>query len=338
MMDAGPANLMIDPVEQTTIVTCIEAGGLEDEVILLARSLRQLAGKYAAMPLVAIKARNGPAIQRSTRQALDELEVKFVERPLNVRTPWWAHANKPAALAWAQSHVTTRWVTWMDSDMLFLQEPESFTPPAGYDFIARPGEATDVASSGSDEKAPFWHAVCAQQQLDFDRFPTVISFPDGKPIRAYWQAGIYTYARSSGFAAAYARIMHDLLTGSIGSKFAGVYHTDQVALALAVQAAGMTAAEYAPTMNLNLNVHNAEPFGRYPLDQVKIVHYHGSFWPSEAEWAMRQLGALNDAQRAVLDGLVPISSGSAFVRFQRQLYAMSRAQSMKAYKGRAQPI
>jgi len=328
----------MDPVEPTTIITCIEAGGLEDEVVLLARSLRQLGGRYADTPVVAVKARNGPAIRRSTRQALDQLAVTFVERPLNVRTPWWAHANKPAALVWAQSHATTPWVTWMDSDMLFLREPAAFAPPTGYDFIARPGEATDVASSGSDEKASFWHAVCAQQQLDFDRFPTIISFPDRKPIRAYWQAGIYTYARSSGFADAYARIMHDLLAGSIGSKFAGVYHTDQVSLALAVQAAGMTAAEYAPTMNLNLNVHNAEPFGRYAIDQVNIVHYHGSFWPADAAWAMRQLGSLNNTQRAVLDGLVPISSGSALVRFQRQLYAMSRAQSMKAYKGRAQPI
>jgi hypothetical protein len=338
MMDTQPAASHVDVVEQTTIITCIEAGGLEDEVVLLARSLRQLGGKYADTPIVAIKARNGPAIRRSTRHALDQLAVTFVEQPLNFRTAWWAHANKPAALTWAQSHATTPWVTWMDSDMLVLQEPDAFAPPAGYDFIARPGEATDVASSGSDEKAPFWHAVCAQQQLDFDSFPTVVSFPDHKQIRAYWQAGIYTYARSSKLADAYARIMHDLLNGSIGSKFAGVYHTDQVALALAVQAAGMTSAEYAPTMNLNLNVHNPEPFGRYPVEQVDIVHYHGSFWPADADWALRQLGSLTDTQRAVMDGLVPISSGSAFVRLQRQAYAMLRSPAMKAYKGRAQPI
>ena len=264
--------------------------------------------------------------------------MTLVEDMLNIQTAWWAHANKPAALSWADENVRTAWVTWMDSDMLFLREPASFVPPPGFDFIARAGEALDVASSGDDEKAPFWRAVCARQRLEFDTFPTIVSFPDGKSIRAYWQAGIFTFRRGSGFARTYGQIMNDLLAGDIGSKFAGVYHTDQVALALSVQAVGLAAAEYAPTMNLNLNEHNAEPFGRYPIETVAVVHYHGSFWPDKADWALKQLGPLSIEQRAVLDGLVPLSSGSRIVRLQRRAYELARAKPMKAYKTRARLI
>ena len=334
----GTADLTPGADAETTIVTCIEAGGLEEQVVLLARSLRRLGGRYADLPFVAVKPRAGPGLRRATLRMLDELGVRYVDQALNVATGWWAHANKPAVLLWADRDVDTARITWIDSDMLVLREPDGFAPPAGFDFIARAGEAFDVASNGDDEKTPFWHAVCAGQGLAFDDFPTITSFPDGKPIRAYWQAGLFTFRRGGAFAPAYERAMRDLLAGSVGSRFAGVYHTDQVALALAVQASGVRAAEYAPTMNLNLNRKDPATFGRYPIGEIRIVHYHGSFWPDTVDWAREQLGGLDAEQRAVLDGAVPFTSGGRFMRVRQRLYRLRRARAIKAYERRARLI
>lgn len=325
-------------MDNTTIITCIEAGGLENQVVLLARSLRRLGGRHAGIPIVAVKARRGPPLRRSTRCALAELEVRVLDKPVNSDKSWWAHANKPAALFWADRELRTQWVSWMDSDMFVLREPDALTPPHDCDFIARAGEAFDVATSGHDDKAPFWRAVCEIQGLNFDAFPTITSFPDQQPIKAYWQAGLFTFRRGTAFAPTYRRVMDDLLNGSIGSKFAGIYHTDQVALAIAVQAAQMSVAEYAPSMNLNLNFKDPETFGRYPLEEVKIVHYHGSFWADTADWAMTRLAGLTDEQRAVLAGLVPLSAGGVMLRVHRRLYETARSRSLKAYVARARLI
>jgi len=288
--------------------------------------------------MVAVKARRGPPLRHSTRWALNDLGVRIVDKPVNSEKAWWAHANKPAALLWADQELRTQWVSWMDSDMLVLRELDALAPPRGCDFIARAGEAFDVASSGDDDKAPFWRAVCELQGLDFGAFPTITSFPDAQPIKAYWQAGLFTFRRGTAFAPMYHRVMDDLLAGSIGSKFAGVYHTDQVALAIAVQAAQMAVAEYAPPMNLNLNYKDPETFGRYPLDQVKVVHYHGSFWADQAHWAMGRLAGLTDEQRAVLAGLVPLSAGGVTSRLHRRLYEIVRSRPLKAYAARARLI
>ena len=322
----------------TTIVTCIEAGGLEDQVVLLARSLRRLGGLYANLPIVAIKARAGPPLRRRTRRALNELDVRFVDKPVNSNRAWWAHANKPAALLWADQELRTQFISWMDSDMLVLRELDPLTPPEGCDFIARAGEGFDVASSGSDDKALFWRSVCAQQGLDFSTFPTIESFPDQKLIKAYWQAGLFTFRRGTAFAPTYNRVMNDLLAGNIGSRYAGVYHTDQVALAVAVQAAITSAAQYRPTMNLNLNDKDPSTFERYPFEEVKIVHYHGSFYSEKSNWAIAQLSNMSKEQVSVLNGLVPLSVGGFTLRLHRKFYETIRSFKIKAYHARVKLV
>lgn len=323
---------------ETTIVTCIEAGGLEPQVVLLARSLRTFGGRYADLPIVAVKPRAGPGVSRATLRTLKELDVRYVDRPLNVATSWWAHANKPAALNWADREADTPNVTWIDSDMLVLREPDAFAPPAACDFIARAGEAFDVASDGVDAKAAFWRAVCADQGLAFDDFPTITSFPDRKPIKAYWQAGLFTFKRGGAFPQAYERAMAGLLRGSVGSRYAGVYHTDQVALALAVQSSGSRAAQYSPLMNLNLNIKDPDTFGLYPIEEVRIAHYHGSFWPQTIDWAREQLRGLSAEQWAVLDGTVPLASGGKLLEVRQRLYRLWRARAIRDYERRARLV
>jgi hypothetical protein len=324
--------------DQTTIITCVEAGALEAQVILLARTLRRFGGRYAGTPIVAVKPRRGPGLAAATLAAFAELDVRYVDRVLNDRHAWWSHANKPAALLWADREVSTPWVTWLDSDMLFLREPDPFAPPAGFDFIARAGEACDVASNGEDERAPFWRTLCAQQGIDFADFPMIASFPEGRPIKAYWQAGAFTFRRGSGLAPTYTRVMADLLDGDVGSSVAGVYHTDQVSLAIAVQRAGVAAAEYSPLMNLNLNAKDPDTFGMFPLDRVKIVHYHGSFWRDGIDWARRQLAGMTPEQHAAIEDLVPFSPGGRVLRLRRYLYNRARGKAARAYEARVRMI
>lgn len=320
----------------TTICTVIEAGPLEQQVLLLADSLRAFGGRWARVPMLAVKPRRGPAIPRATRDALRRLDVAFVDAPLNVACAWWAHANKPAAMAYAERHATTPNVTWMDGDMMVLREPDEFAPPPGARFIARAGEGIDVASDGRDDGAVFWRRLCAEFGLDFDRFPTITSFPDDRPIKAYWQTGLFTYPRDAGFGAKHAEIIGRMLNGTIASRKAGTFHTDQVSAALAVQALGLVHAHYDPRMNFNYNVLDQAAARRLPIEEVRILHYHGSFWPAAFGWASEGLAVLPGDRRALIARHAPFRSGGRVARLKRKLFGLTRKAKLAAYEARVE--
>jgi hypothetical protein len=59
----------------TTIVTCVEAGPLETQVLLLAETLRAFGGRWAKTNIVAAKPRRGPSISANTRRQFQRLGV-----------------------------------------------------------------------------------------------------------------------------------------------------------------------------------------------------------------------------------------------------------------------
>jgi len=320
---------------ETTLCTAIEAGYLEQEVLLLAESLRRFGGRRAGLPLVAVRPRKGPRIARATRRRLAELDVTLVEdETLSVAYSWWAMANKPAALAYVEEWARTPNITWIDGDMMVLAEPERFAPPAGYDFIARAGEAYDVASNGHDDKAEFWQRLCDGFGLDFSAFPDITSYPDEKPIKAYWQGGLLTYGREVRFSRKFREVYETLLDGAIASKHAGTYHTDQVSIALAVQAQGLRTAQYDPRMNFNVSPLDKERSAKLPITDIRIMQYHGSLWPADYPWTRSLLDPLPADRIEVLERYAPLAQPNVLTRISRKLYQLPRDPQIKAYEAR----
>lgn len=320
---------------ETTLCTCVEAGPLEAQAVLLAESLRRFAGRYSDLPFVAVKPRRGPALSSETKRAFRRLDVELVEDPrLNGELWWWDHANKTAAIRYTEDHASSDCVTWMDSDMMFLDEPTGFAPTPGTSFIGKPGEAWDLASNGSDEQAEYWRQLCARLGLDFAAFPDVVSWPDEKRIKAYFQGGLFTYHRDVRFGRKHHEVYKAMLEGDIISKFAGIYHQDQVSVALTVQALGLKHSEYDPRMNFNYNYLDEKTSALIPLTEVKILHYHGSFYKEGFDWAMRGLQVLPADRVELIRRYAPFNTGGMLAKAQRKLYAMPRKRKVEEFRQR----
>src|SRR5262245_5661771 len=97
----------------TTIVTCIEAGPLEAQVLMLAESLRAFGGDWAKTDVIAVKPRRGPSIAPHTRRELKRLGVEFIDERFNVALDWWNNANKSAVMSQLETRVSTPYITWM---------------------------------------------------------------------------------------------------------------------------------------------------------------------------------------------------------------------------------
>lgn len=305
---------------------------------MLAESLRAFGGRYANLPFFAVKPRAGPSVSRATRRALDRLGVTFVDKPLNVELAWWDHANKPAAMTYAEEHASTPCVTWMDGDMVVLQEPFGFAPPPGANFVARPGEAFDVASNGDDDRADYWNRLCHMTGLEFNTFPIVTSFPDRKTIRAYWQTGIYSYHTSTRFARKHLEIMASMLASNVASRMAGTYHTDQVSASLAVQALGLRHGEYDPRMNFNVNPLDRAWADHLPIQEIRILHYHGSLGPHAYDWLRSVLKPLPLDRLEFVDRYAPLPELPMGVRIQRKLYSIARSRKLRDLERRVVPF
>jgi hypothetical protein len=321
----------------TTIVTCVEAGPLETQVLMLADTLRAFGGSWAKTDVIAVKPRTGPAISAYTRREFRRLDVEFIDEKFNVELDWWNNANKSSVMSQLEGRVQTPNITWMDSDLIVLKPLDHLVPAPGSRFIARAGEGY-LGSNGDDANSVYWRALCALVGVKFDDFEMITSFPELRPIRAYWQAGIYTYEKTTGLGRAHYEILRKLLSGNIGSKSAGIYHQDQVAISLASQKLKLEHSEFRPNMNFNLNPLAKEYAKIIPILDVKILHYHHSFYQQNLGWAMEFLKQLPEDRLELIQRYVPLSSNATTLlgRFHKKALSFVRQRRVDRFKKQIQ--
>jgi hypothetical protein len=316
----------------TTIVTCVEAGPLEAQVLMLAETLRAFGGSWAKTDFIAVKPRRGPGISAHTRREFSRLCVEFIDERFNVEFDWWNNANKSAVMSQLERRVPTSNITWMDSDLIVVNPPDDLVPAPGTCFIARAGEGY-LGSDGDDGNSAYWRVLSALVRINFDDFKMITSFPELRPIRAYWQSGIYTYEKVTGLGRVHYEIIRKLLSSNIGSKAAGIYHQDQVALALACQKLRLAHSEFLPTMNFNLNPLAKKYATALPIRDVKILHYHHSFYKEDVGWAMELLRQLPEDRLELIRKYVPLSTNASLAaRLQKKALGLVRQRQVRRFK------
>ena len=320
----------------TTIVTCVEAGPLETQVLMLVETLRAFGGPWAKTGFIAVKPRRGPSVSANTRRGFKRLGVEFIDERFNIELDWWNNANKSSVMSHLERRVPTENITWMDSDLIVLNPPDDLVPAPGTRSIARAGEGY-LGSDGNDENSAYWRALCALVGLSFDDFEMITSFPELRPIRAYWQTGIYTYEKTSGLGQAHYEILRKLLSSSIGSKTAGIYHQDQVAISLACQKLRLSHSEFRPVMNFNLNPLAKNYATAVPIRDVKILHYHHSLYEADLEWAMEFLRQLPGDRLELIQKYVPLSSHATLIaRLHKRALRFVRQRRVDRFRKQAQ--
>jgi len=318
----------------TTIVTCVEAGPLEAQVLMLAESLRAFGGPSSDLDFIAVKPRRGPKISAKTLREFKRLRVEFIDERFNTELDWWNNANKSSVMSQLEGRVGTPHITWMDGDMVVLQAIDNVSPTEGSQFIARAGEGY-LGSDGADKNSSYWYKLCDLIGIDFDRFPEIRSFPEGRRIRAYWQTGVYTYATATRLGAAHYETIKQLLTNNIGSREAGIYHQDQVSISLAVQKLKLVHSEFDPRMNFNINTLAKDKADLIPIPEVKILHYHNALYREGIEWARLYLAQLPKDRRELIEQYLPLTANASYpARVYRLLLKSARNRRVEEFKKR----
>src|SRR5947207_11095792 len=160
-------------------VACIEGGVLEAQALLLFESIRKYAGRFRDCPIYALSPRAGHSISQCALGKLDDLRVNYIDELLNTECLEYGPANRVAAAAYVETMYPHEVLVILDSDSLFLREPNEILLGPNVDVKVRPVGLKGMCTSGpSDPVDTYWRKLCLCCGVDYDQIPWTQSFAD----------------------------------------------------------------------------------------------------------------------------------------------------------------
>ncbi|HEY7904139.1 MAG TPA: glycosyltransferase [Casimicrobiaceae bacterium] len=308
-----------------SFVLCIEDNAIREQALLLCASIRAFAGRHRDAEIVAYAPRPGLGVDAATQRLLREMNVTYVDEPLNVECRAYGSANRVAAAAHAEKHARGEFVIVLDSDTVWLDEPAL---PGDADVAARPIDEKGSATRGpGDPFEAYWRALAALAGVDLDQLPWMRTTISGERVRASYNGGLIVARRGAGVLGRWAELFFgsvraglrpyrdtgiDVVAsmGAVGRESSEFWGSNQAALALAMWGGGHRVHHYPDRYNvpLHLIAQGGDIDSRWMAAPPAHVHYHGMFVPRQHEVALDLLARLGtgDDRIAWLRTRVPL--------------------------------
>jgi hypothetical protein len=258
-------------------IACIEAGNLENQALLLFRSIRKYGGRYSEAPIYSFQPRKGPPLNRQTYGVLSELVVEHINDVLNTQFDFYPIANKIFACARAEEMLREKILVFLDSDTIIVNEPKEFDLPDEMVAALRPVHNKNRGSTGPDDaNEPYWeklYEICGVKKAPFVK--TVVT---NREIRAYWNAGLIAVRRSGGLFKQWKRDFLRLMEAGHVPK-GQITFMDQLSLAatLALAPEQVVTLDHRYNYPLPKRPILSEPLKSCQFEDLIHVHYHRWF-------------------------------------------------------------
>jgi len=296
------------PDARVEFVFIAEAGILEQQALLLCESIRRFAGAYARAGVTIVSPRGARRPSAATIRKFEQLQAEYLPAEVESCCPEYGPSYRVHALARVESRPGPPIVVQLDSDTIFLAEPD--LAMTGGDAAARPVDAKGMCTTGpGDPFDEYWRALCALNGVDYDAVPLVETVVGAHRVRASYNAGFVAVRRSAGLFQRTEDIFRRLVaagmkpwpcgpaistgTGVLDGAATAYWGTSQAAFSVAATAARHAVRILPETHNFPLPL----------IDQMTVaapahlvhVHYHGLFSAGSAD------------ANPLLDGRVPIT-------------------------------
>jgi hypothetical protein len=301
-------------------VACIERGVLERQALLLFESIKLYTGRFRNSAIYALSPRSGYSISDQTRRKLNELQVTYIDAVLNTACPEYGSANRVAAAAYVEQQFPHEILVILDSDTLFLREPNEILLEPDVDVALRPVGVKGMCTSGSsDPFDAYWRDLCLCCGVDYDQIPWTEAFADRCRIKASYNAGLVIVRSELGIMQRWSDFFftsirqqlkpytHDrrFRTGAgwVESGASRLWGSNQAALSLAIWSTTNKVKELEPVYNYQLNVHELidRRLRKKVFPNLVHVHYHWLLHDQSSENPLfESSGPLSSEQRAWL--------------------------------------
>jgi len=277
-------------------VACIEGGVLEKQALLLFESIRQYTGSFSACPIYALTPRAGHAISSYACERLDHLRVNYSDKLLNTECREYGSANRVAAAAHIEETCAHELLVILDSDTVFLREPDQILLPGDIDVAVRPVDLKGMCTAGSDDPFDgYWRDLCRCCNVDYESIPWIDSFVDRQHIKASYNGGLVVVRSNLGILQRWARFFFASVrqgltpyrkkreirsgVGWVGSTASRFWGSNQAALSLAIWSSTQRVRQLPPTYNYPLHLHQQIDSDTIAtlFPHLVHVHYHWLF-------------------------------------------------------------
>lgn len=304
---------MLRAVPNVEVVLVVEAGVLEHQARLLCESIRVHGGCYRDVPIAAVSPRPDRRPSRQFGGFAHGHAVDYLELSLRMECPEYGTANRIYAAAERADRSTADVLVVIDSDTLFLREPDFRLNDA--DVAVRPVDVKGMCTAGpGDPLDPYWRRLCDLGGIDDERLPFLTPTVDDTRVRASYNGGLVIVRRRSGIlqkaADLFGRSVRDGLrpralgeanlfasTGFVGEIASAFWGSAQATLSVAIWGTTDRVRILDPTYNVPLHLWD-EWLPRHlnlPLKDLVHVHYH---WLCAPDYA---------GSNPLLDGRLPLS-------------------------------
>jgi hypothetical protein len=257
-----------------TIVTCIESGNLEKEVLTMVRSLRENGGRLAVAKVLAVTPRLGLPLSRKSKAEMLALDITHLNGTPHSGYSWNGFMNKPLALLLARKHIKTEFAIWLDGDTLINKEPALLIDDLESEFLYCVEEIGPVSDGTTNQFDPFWVRLGGILNFDANSLPWVNAPFSDRKLRAYCNSGVFRYKLGVGLEQRYFDAFKAILDARIIPKDdPSIFLHEQISLA-------QIAIYYYKSKELptNYNFHVGKEYEHfYPqkdLCDATIIHYH----------------------------------------------------------------
>ncbi len=274
-------------------IICTEPGRLEKQSQILAKSIREFAGKLKDTPIYSFHPRTGEPVKEETLRQFDLLGVQHQQIPLNVKYHDYYLANKPLVCAYAEENIDAEILVFLDSDKCFFGEPLEFFLPEQYNVGLRVEYGRGIGSTGAnDVQEEYWQQLYQVLGVKKERF--VITPVGNKKIRAYWNSGMVAVRRSAGIFTAWKNNFEKVIELQITPK-QGNYMIEQSVLSVTICAMDEPVFTFSPAYSYPLPAHNrlSKEFKINDFAKIVSIHYFGLFYYRNWQQQLNKLKGIN---------------------------------------------
>ena len=265
-------------MSELVFATTAGTTGAAREALLLARTVRAFAGRFANAPIWLMVPEHIERLPTALRLELDKNKVHLLAFKVSKEEMDFPFAGKTIAAGTAEALAQDRasLLAWMDRDSLVLQEPTPLLLADKEMFGYRPVDHTLIGSPASQPLDSFWSLIYNYCGVDPQQVTPMIASVDEQTIRPYFNAGLLVVRPERKLLQSWSEDFRRLYTLPVFSAF---YKRD-ILYRLFIHQAVLSGTILAQTKNEER--HELPYLVNYPL------HMHASY-P-----APRRAARLND--------------------------------------------
>jgi len=260
------------------VIICTEEGSLEGMSKLLVYSLRNFGGKFKNVPVYSYQPRPDFPVSNSTLHFFKENNVEHITLSLNTKYPDYPLANKPYVSAHREKHSSADILVFLDSDTLFLDQPDIFDDLGEYDVGLKPVDYNNIGTdqSFSGKEGEYWSLL--YQCLGIQPRTTVQTSVDKQKILEYYNSGFIITKRENELFGQWRDNFERVMEKGLMPQ-RGLFFVEQSTFSATVTQLGLRLKYLGDKYNYPLKTYAYKWRGWYPynLKNVKHVHYHKLF-------------------------------------------------------------